>query len=145
MFFLHSSAQSKTNLTYPFLLLVVFVFVFLFRRFCSFHSQGRYGRCLHACVRKIRRIWWIRHDGSCTFRTRAVEVSSTAVRGGFDRFLMIYPGRWVRIHHVTKNTQGSRGRLIEQGKISPLLLHVLVMPLCSDRPRKYSILGGETA
>ena len=42
----------------------------------------------NACVKKIRRIWWICHDGSWTFRTRAAEVSLTAVRGGFDRFLM---------------------------------------------------------
>ena len=55
------------------------------------------------------------------------------------------PGMWVRIHHVTKNTQGSRRRRIEQGKNSPLLPHALVMPSCSDRPRKYSLSGGETA
>ena len=37
MFFLYSSAQFKTNLTYPFLLLlVIFVFVFLFLLFLSF-------------------------------------------------------------------------------------------------------------
>ena len=70
------------------LLFVVFVFVFLFRRFHSFHSQGQYGRCLHVCVIKIWRIRLIRRDGSWTFRTRAAEVSLTAVRGGFDRFLM---------------------------------------------------------
>ena len=34
----------------------------------------------------------------------------------------------VRIHHVTKNTQGLSRRRIEQGKISLLLLHALVMP-----------------
>ena len=38
--------------------------------------------------RKIRRIWWTRRNGSQKFRTRAAEVSSTAVRGGFGRFLM---------------------------------------------------------
>ena len=34
----------------------------------------------------------------------------------------------VRIRHVTKNARGLRRRKIEQGKISPLLLHALVMP-----------------
>ena len=56
-----------------------------------------------------------------------------------------HPGMWVSIHNVTKNAQGSRGRRIEQGEISPLLLHVLVMPPCSDRPRKCSLSGGEKA
>ena len=51
----------------------------------------------------------------------------------------------VRIHHVTKNAQGLRRRQIEQGKISLLLLHALVMPPCSDRTRKFSLSGGETA
>ena len=40
MFFLYSSTQFKTNSTDPFLLLVVFVFVFLFRRFRRFHSRA---------------------------------------------------------------------------------------------------------
>ena len=56
-----------------------------------------------------------------------------------------HPGMCVIIHHVTKNAQGSRRRQIEQGKNSPLLFHELVMPPCSDRPRKYSLSGGETA
>ena len=59
-----------------------------FCRFCRFCSQGQWRRRLHACVRINWRIWWIRCDGSRTFRTRAGEVSSTAVRGGFDLFLM---------------------------------------------------------
>ena len=67
------------------LLLVVFVFVFLFRHFCRFHSQGRQGRRLHVCVRKI---WRIHRDRSRTFRKSAAEVILTAARGGFDRFLM---------------------------------------------------------
>ena len=56
-----------------------------------------------------------------------------------------HPGICVRICHVTKNALGSRRRRIEQMKISPLLLHVLVMPPCSDRPIKCSLSGGETA
>ena len=69
VFFLYSSAQFKTNLTYPFLLLVIFVFVFLFRRFHRFHSQGREWRRLHAGVRKIWRIQWIRRDRYRTLQT----------------------------------------------------------------------------
>ena len=56
---------------------------FLASQFSSYQPPHK-----HACVKKIRRIWWIRHDGSWNFQTRAAEVSSTAVRGGFDRFLM---------------------------------------------------------
>ena len=51
-------------------------------------THGTMGRSLHACVRKIRLIRSICGDGSWTFRTRAAEVSSRAVRGGFDHFLM---------------------------------------------------------
>ena len=56
-----------------------------------------------------------------------------------------HPGMGVRIHHVTKNARRSRRRQIEQGKMSLLLLHTLGMPPCSNRPRKYSLSGGETA
>ena len=41
--FLYSSARFKTNSTYPFLLLVVFVFVFLFRRFVVFIPRADRG------------------------------------------------------------------------------------------------------
>ena len=51
-------------------------------------THGTEERRLHACVRNNRRIRWIRRGGSRTFRTRAAGASSTAVRGGFDRFLM---------------------------------------------------------
>ena len=43
MFFLYSSAQFKTNSTYPFLLLIVFVFVFLFCRFVVFIPRADRG------------------------------------------------------------------------------------------------------
>ena len=46
---------------------------------------------------------------------------------------------------MIKNALGSRRRRIKQEKILPLLLHALVMPPCSDRPRKCSLSGGETA
>ena len=87
----------------------------------------------------------------CTLRTdvmihnRAAEVISTAVRGG-DLIVSWWHLGWrVRIHHVTKIAQRSRRRQTEQGKILPLLLHALIMPPCSDRPRKCSLSGGETA
>ena len=86
IFFFFPPPSSFTSLRV--LLLVVSVFVFLFCCVCRFHYQGRQGSRLHTCVRKIQRIWWIHCDRSRTFQTRAAEVSSTAVRGGFDRFLM---------------------------------------------------------
>ena len=43
MFFLYSSAQFKTNLTYPFFLLVVLVLVFLFVVFVVFIPRADRG------------------------------------------------------------------------------------------------------
>ena len=84
--FLFSPPSSFTSLRVLFL--VVFVLVLIFCCFSCFNSQGRYGRRLHACVRKIRQIWWICRDGSQMFITCAADVSSKSVRGGFNRFLM---------------------------------------------------------
>ena len=82
-------------------------------------TRGTEGLCLHACVRKIRQIWWIHRDRSQTFRTRAAEVSLRAVTGGFDRFLMT---TWNVCQNPScyKNALGSRRRQIEQGKFLPL-------------------------
>ena len=134
--------NEKQRTIQPFLLLVVFVFVFLFRRF---HSQGRQGHRLHACVRKIRRIRWIRRDESQTFRTRAAEVSSTAVMRGLDRFLITPWNVCQNPSCYKKRAWLAQGWRIEQGKKFPLLLQALVMPPCSDRPIKCSLSGVETA
>ena len=74
---------------------------------------------------------------------REAEVSSMAVRGGFDRFLMT---TWMACQNPSwyKTVKRSRRRRTKQGIILPLYQHALVMPSCGYRPRKRSLSGGET-
>ena len=144
MFFLYSSAQFKTNSTYPFLLLVVFVLSSFFVIFIVFIPRANRGVVYMRVLEKFGGFGGFVATGLGRFE----HVRRRWVQRLWEEDSTVswwYPGMCVRIRHVTKNARGSRRRRIEQGKISLLLLPVLVMPLCSDRPRKCSISGGETA
>ena len=82
---------------------------------------------------------------------RVSDVSNTCVGGELDGCEgRIRPFPDDTLEYVSESIMLQKLARLAQAanrtrEISPLLLHTLVMPLCSDSPRKCSLSGGKTA